>query len=142
VKFTLDGKTYDFTLDNLSLDEGEIIEDYARMDMREFMENISSGMPKIRVIRAIVFMAKKRAGEDVRWADLGSVDLMELVVSMFSENVTQAAEAAKAGPDPAAGEGGAAVASPEAVPAAKLRKAAPRKRKATPSADAEPAQAS
>lgn len=131
MKFTVDGKTYDFDLDTLTMDEGEVIEDYARIEVRDFMDALKA--TKVRAIRALVFIAKRRAGEDVRWADLGSMDLMGLAQSMVADN---------AEPEPVAGEGAAAVASPDAAPVAKLRKATARKPKTVKAAEPEPAQAS
>lgn len=84
VKFTLEGKSYEFDLDSLTMDEGEVIEDYARLEVRDFMDALKA--TKVRAIRALVFIAKRRAGEDVRWADLGSVDLMGLAKSMVDAN--------------------------------------------------------
>lgn len=132
MKFTVDGKGYEFDLETLSLDEGEILEDYARIEVKDFMDALKA--TKVRAIRALVYIAKRRAGEDVRWADLGSLDLMGLAQSMVTENGT---------PTPVvAGAGEAAVASPDAAPVAKLRKAAARKPRAAkpkPEPESEPA---
>lgn len=84
MKFTVDGTKYEFDLDSLTLDEGEILEDYAGMTLLQFGEAIQAS--KVRAIRAMVFIAKRRAGEQVEWADLGTLDLMKLAVSIIEDN--------------------------------------------------------
>jgi 2-hydroxychromene-2-carboxylate isomerase len=84
VKFSVDGVKYEFDMDSLTLDEGEVIEDYAGMSLDEFMKALQA--TKVRAIRAMVLIAKRRAGEQVEWADLGALDLMSLAVSIVEDN--------------------------------------------------------
>jgi hypothetical protein len=92
MKFSVDGKKYDIELDSLSLDEGEILEDYAKCDdLRAFVTALQR--TRVRAIRALVLIAKRRAGETVEWADLGSLDLMDLAASIITENGIDVSEA-------------------------------------------------
>lgn len=99
MKFTVDGVGYDIDLESLSLDEGEIIEDYAGSTIAEFADALRA--VKVRPIRALVLIAKRRAGEDVEWADLGNLDLMELAMSIIEDNGVDLSVVG-AGQDPAA----------------------------------------
>jgi hypothetical protein len=84
VKFKVDGTLYDIELESLTLDEGEILEDYAKLTLKEFAPAVMG--TRVRALRALVMIAKRRAGEQVEWADLGTVDLMELGLSIIEEN--------------------------------------------------------
>jgi hypothetical protein len=84
VKFKVDGKLYTFDDDSLTFDEAELMEECAGLTMAEFQPALAA--TKIRAIRAMVMIAKRRAGEQVEWADLGSMDLVELSMSLIEEN--------------------------------------------------------
>jgi 2-hydroxychromene-2-carboxylate isomerase len=101
MKFSVDGVKYEFDMDSLTLDEGEVIEDYAGMTLEEFMRALEA--TKVRAIRAMVLIAKRRAGEQVEWADLGALDLMSLAMSIVEDNDIDLAKASN-GLDPAAVE--------------------------------------
>lgn len=98
MKFTIDGKHYDIELDSLTLDEGELIEDHARCSLPEFITAIRE--TRVRAIRTLVLIAKRRAGETCEWADLGSLDLMDLAASIITDNGIDLT-AASEGRDPA-----------------------------------------
>lgn len=84
MKFTVDGTKYDFDGDKLSFDEAELIEEHAGLSLDEFLPALQK--TRIKAIRAMVLIAKQRAGENVEWADLGSLDLVELSLSLIEEN--------------------------------------------------------
>jgi hypothetical protein len=84
VKFKVNGTLYDIELESLTLDEGEILEDYAKLTLKEFAPAVMG--TRVRALRALVMIAKRRAGEQVEWADLGTIDLMELGLSIIEEN--------------------------------------------------------
>ena len=84
MKFPYNGKTYEFDLDTLTFDEGEVIEDYARLDVREFLDALKQ--LKMRAIRAALYISMKRAGEEPRWADLGAVDMLALGQAIVDAN--------------------------------------------------------
>ncbi len=99
MKFTINGTQYDVELDTLTLDEGEILEDYAKCaGLQDFVTALQQ--TRVRAIRALVLIAKRRAGETVEWADLGSLDLMDLAVSIIEDNGVDLS-AASAGQSPA-----------------------------------------
>jgi len=99
VKFRVDGKPYEFDDDSLTFDEAELLEEHAGLTMAEFQPALAA--TKIRAIRAMVLIAKRRAGEQIEWADLGSMDLVELSLSLIEENDIDLATAAN-GQNPAA----------------------------------------
>ena len=98
VKFTIDGTRYDIELDSLTLDEGEILEDYAKCaDLQGFVDALRH--TRVRAIRALVLIAKRRAGEQVEWADLGSLDLLDLAASIITDNDIDMSAALQNGAD-------------------------------------------
>lgn len=84
MKFAIDGTEYDFDLDSLTFDEAEAVEEFTGYDVVEFGEAVQTS--KVKAMRAMVYLAKRRNGEDVEWADLGSVDVMELALSIIELN--------------------------------------------------------
>lgn len=118
MKFAVGGTSYDIDLDTLTMDEGEVVEDFARCTIAEFPDELKA--VRVRAIRALVLIAKRRAGETVEWADLGSMDLMELALSIIDDN-----DVDLTGQDPAAV---AALADLRAA-RQKAAKAAPKARK-------------
>ena len=119
MKFTIEGTQYDVDLENLTLDEGEWIEDYARCPggLREFIDALKA--TRVRAIRVLVLIAKRRAGEQVEWADLGNLDLMELAVSIIQDNGIDMSSAIQDSPD---GEALAAFLEGKRQPKAKPRR--------------------
>jgi hypothetical protein len=92
VKFKVDGKLYQFDDDSFTFDEAELLEEHAGLTLAEFQPALAA--TKLRAIRAMVLIAKRRAGEQVEWADLGSMDLVELSLSLIEENGIDLATAA------------------------------------------------
>lgn len=92
MKFKVDGKSYEFDGDSLTFDEAELLEDHAGMRLDEFLPALQK--TRVKAIRAMVLIAKRRAGEEVEWADLGSLDLVELSMSLIEENDIDLAQAA------------------------------------------------
>lgn len=92
MKFLVDGTKYDFELDSLTFDEAEQVEDFTGYSVVEFGEAVMSS--RVRAMRAMVFLSKRRNGETVEWADLGSIDIMELAISIIEENDIDIATAA------------------------------------------------
>jgi len=114
VKFTIDGKSYEFDTDTLTFDEAELLEDHAGLTLADFDKALQQS--RIRAVRAAVLIAKRRAGEQVEWADLGSLDLIKLSLSLIEENDLDLTQAAN-------GQ------NPEAVTALAARLAKPKTRK-------------
>lgn len=99
MKFKVAGKSYDFDGESLTFDEAELVEEHAGLELAEFMPALQK--TRIKALRAMVLIAKRRAGEQVEWADLGSLDLVELSMSLIEENDLDLATAAN-GENPAA----------------------------------------
>jgi hypothetical protein len=84
VKFRVDGKLYEFDLDSLTFDEAELLEEHTSLGIDEFQAALSA--TRVKAVRAMVLIGKRRAGEQVEWADLGGLDLVELSMSIIEEN--------------------------------------------------------
>jgi hypothetical protein len=101
VKFTIDTVHYDFDLEELSFDEAELVEDFTGYTVLDFGQAVMSS--RVKALRALVFLAKRRNGEEVEWADLGGIDLLELALSIVTENEIDLSKADN-GANPAAVE--------------------------------------
>lgn len=99
MKFKVEGKLYEFDLDSLTFDEAELLEERAGLSIEEFQAALAA--TRVKAIRAMVLIGKRRAGEQVEWADLGGLDLLDLSMSLIEENDIDITEAAN-GQNPAA----------------------------------------
>lgn len=79
MKLSLDGKQYEINLDDLDFDDADTIEDYNRMTTKDFVEELFSGNPRMRVLRTLILLARRKAGEDVTWAELGKLRMVPVV---------------------------------------------------------------
>ena len=84
MKFSIGEEHYDFELDNLTFDEGELVEEYTGYSVVDLGQAVMES--RVKAMRAMVFLAKRRNGEDIEWADLGGIDIMELALSIIQEN--------------------------------------------------------
>lgn len=72
MKFSIEGTEYTFD-DRLTVEESMLIHEKSKVGMAGLFPELRQGNPFI--IAALVFIAKKRAGEAVRWQDIMSLDL-------------------------------------------------------------------
>lgn len=124
--FSLNGRDYKVTLDRLSIAEAREVKRYTGVTLTTLML-ASSGHVDGDVLAAIVYLAKRRAGEDIDWAEIDQIDVVELLGSM-------AASADEPGQDGQADAAEPPSASNGKRPARQPRKAAPK-----PQQDQEPA---
>jgi len=76
IKFKLDGETYEYDDTSLSVKEARIIKKNAGMGLVSWARGLADGDPDALV--AMVWLAKTRAGEAIRWQDLDDLDLASL----------------------------------------------------------------
>lgn len=76
MKFRVEGEDYEFDESTLTVAEARLIKKHTGMGLKSFAESSKDGDPDALV--AIVFLAKRRANEAVRWQDLDNLDLAKL----------------------------------------------------------------
>ncbi len=99
MKFRVGNTDYDFDLDHLTMDEGELVDELTGYSVVEFGTAVQES--RVKAMRAMVYLAKRRNGEEVDWAALGTIDLMELAMSIIELNDIDIEKAAN-GQNPAA----------------------------------------
>ena len=110
------GEVYDFDDTKLSVKEARTIKELTGLGISQWGEGIRDGDPDALV--AMIYLAKKRSGEAVRWRDLDDLDLMNEVDFINDDEGDQA--------DDSDGDEPAEVPTPaaEVKPAAKKKTAA------------------
>ena len=68
MKITVDGTAYDFDSDQLSVREAFVIFDQTKMTITAWQQGLGEGNPY--AMAALVFLLKRRAGEQVDWTTL------------------------------------------------------------------------
>jgi len=76
MKIRVEGADYEFDDSTLLVEEARLIKKYTGMGLKSFTEASKDGDPDALV--AIVYLAKRRAGEAIRWQDLDNLDLAKL----------------------------------------------------------------
>lgn len=68
IKVTVDGTEYEFDRDRLMLKEALAIKSYTNLTVTEWQKGLQEFDPM--AVAALVWLLKKRAGEDVRFSDV------------------------------------------------------------------------
>lgn len=76
-------KEYEFEDDKLLVKDARLIKKLTGMGLKSFSEGIKDGDPD--ALCAMVFLAKRKAGEAVQWKDLDELDLAT-IQSLDDEN--------------------------------------------------------
>lgn len=84
MKIEHDGQTYDFDMDSVEAHELRLVEQHADMTFAEWNAGLKRG--KVNALVALVFLAKRRAGSDVEWSDLDSLNIADLMEAMAEAN--------------------------------------------------------
>lgn len=79
--FSLDEHDYRLTLDRLSIAEAREVKRYTGVTLNALVM-VSAGQVDGDVLAAVVFLAQRRAGEEVDWAQIDQVDVIDLMGSM------------------------------------------------------------
>lgn len=77
MKFVLDGTDYEVDLDHISVLEMRQLKEKAGLAVASLAVGIVQG--DVDALCAMVWLAKARAGEKLRWSDLDSIDAVSLV---------------------------------------------------------------
>lgn len=84
MKISHDGREYEFDMDSLEAHELRAVEQHTGMTFPEWGEGLQRG--KVDALVAVVFTAKRRAGDDLEWSDLDNLNVPELMVAMAEVN--------------------------------------------------------
>ncbi|MBP2370219.1 hypothetical protein [Pseudonocardia parietis] len=84
MKIEHDGETYEFDMDSVNAQELRLVEQHADMTFAEWQQGLQRG--KVNALVALVFLAKRRAGSDVEWSDLDSLNIQDLLEAMAEVN--------------------------------------------------------
>lgn len=76
LKLTVEGVEYQFDGDHLLLAEAREIKTYTGMSVPKWSAGIDEGDPD--AIQSLIYLAKKRAGETLRYSDLDSLDYADI----------------------------------------------------------------
>lgn len=98
MKIEHDGRSYDFDMDSLEAAELRVVEQHSGMTLPEWMDGLKRG--KVDSLVAIVFVAKRRAGDTVEWSDLDGLVVVDLM-RMFAEANGIDVDALERGEEPA-----------------------------------------
>ena len=85
IKFRMGGESYEYDDTTLTVKEARIIKKNAGFGLVTWAKGLSEGDPDALV--AMVWIAKTRAGEAVRWQDLDDMDLASLDIIGGDEDV-------------------------------------------------------
>lgn len=102
MRFSIEGKEYEFAR-GLTVEEAMVMQDRAQLGIREFDAALMRGNPY--AITVLVLLAKKRAGEAVRWQDLMGLDVLTFVIhaepdSDEAPDEAEGSEGVERAPDP------------------------------------------
>lgn len=110
MRFTLNDVVYDIDLDDLTTAEAELVEKHTGLGLWAFGDGITKGHPG--AVRAVIYLARRRAGEALRWQDLDNVKIVRIAVELSTSLLRDA------GLGGTEGEGDAVVPDPPEPPSA------------------------
>lgn len=76
IRLTVEGVKYEFDSDHLLLAEARELKTYTKLTPPKWAEGIEEGDPD--ATQFLIFLAKKRAGEMLRFSDLDTLDYADL----------------------------------------------------------------
>lgn len=104
MRFKIEGREYEWDNTRLTVEEAMEFQDHAHIGVNELNPALIRGNPYATV--TLVYLAKKRAGEAVRWQDLKGLDLAtyEVLAEESAEDGDESGESESEGepqrPDP------------------------------------------
>lgn len=105
MRISFEGREYDWDPTMMTVEEAIFLEDKANLGLNEFNSALTLG--KGRALAALVYLAKTRAGEAVRWQDMMRMNLASYAVLPDQQDEQPAeSEKDKAKPDPSLPGGG------------------------------------
>lgn len=106
IKLTVEGVVYEFDGDRLLLAEARELKTLTGLTPPKWSAGLDEGDPD--AIAGLVYLAKKRSGETLRFSDLDSLDYADIDMELIGEDAEEPAEseqAAGADPTPPSGSG-------------------------------------
>lgn len=89
-----DGNWYDFDAGRLMVKEARQLEELTGMGLNDFGQGLQRG--KVDALVFMIFLAKRRCGEAVRWADFDDLDIAKLEIEPDEAEVKAMEEAQRA----------------------------------------------
>lgn len=90
IKFELGDNTYEYDDTQMSVKEARLIKQHAGMGLRSWALGLQD--MDVDALVAMVFLAKRRAGEAIRWQDLDNMNINDISI-VEDEQVVDGAEA-------------------------------------------------
>lgn len=78
IKFSLNGTSYDYDDTQMSVKEARLIKQHAGMGLRSWALGLQD--MDVDALVALVFIAKRRAGEAIRWQDLDNINVNDITI--------------------------------------------------------------
>lgn len=89
IKLTVEGIVYEFDGDHLLLAEAREIKTFTGMSVPKWSAGIDEGDPD--AIQSLIYLAKKRAGETLRYSDLDTLDYADIDLEPMDEEKDETA---------------------------------------------------
>lgn len=97
-KITVEGSVYEFDGDRMLLAEAREIKVFTKMTVPVWSRGIDEMDPD--AIQSLIYLAKKRAGETLRYSDLDTLDLADITLEPMEEEAEGEPEASAVDPTP------------------------------------------
>lgn len=92
IKFELGGTTYEYDDTTMAVKEARLIKKHTGMGLRSWALGLQD--MDVDALVAMVFLAKRRAGEALRWEDLDNLNINDIsIVEDISEPETEGDDA-------------------------------------------------
>jgi hypothetical protein len=91
IKFDLVGTTYEYDDTSMTVSEARILKKHAGYGLRSWALALQDMDPDALV--GLVFLAKRRAGEAVRWQDLDNLDIAKIGILDSDEDAEKGDDA-------------------------------------------------
>lgn len=98
MRISFEGREYEWDPTVMTVDEAIFLEEKAGIGISEFNSAITLGRGK--TLAVLVYLAKRRAGEAIRWQDMGPLNL-----ATYSIVPDPAPESGEVRPDPTSPDG-------------------------------------
>lgn len=85
IKFELGGTAYEYDDTQMSVKEARLIKQHTGMGLRSWALGLQD--MDVDALVAVVFLAKRRAGEAIRWQDLDTINVNDITI-VNDEDVT------------------------------------------------------
>lgn len=87
LKFEVEGTPYELDLDFFPVRDAVMLKKTCKLTMGQIVLGLEEGDGE--AIAAVVYLAKRRAGEVVRWEDMQNMNLIPVMESLFRNVPTQ-----------------------------------------------------